>query len=220
MHFKIMIEKGIHIGLGMEDYHSWSLDKSKLIEGPISCSMLKSFDLNPYQWLKSGEFKQTEAMRTGSLFDAAVTDPETLPDLLPMPKQEPFEQLPFADLRTKAAKEWKAEKEREGLRVLTPAQSEKEIAANEEALAKYQETITHLENAEKAVRLHPIAGKVMAGADCQVGVVGEVGGIPAKCLIDILPSEHGDYPETIFDFKTISTGLDDHSIRNAIGKYK
>jgi hypothetical protein len=60
----------------------------------------------------------------------------------------------------------------------------------------------------------------MEGAQFQVGVIGEIGGIPAKCLIDILPDEDGDYGETIVDFKTTSTGLDDESIRKAIGKYK
>jgi hypothetical protein len=215
-----MVTKGIYPGMGMDEYHGWKLEKSKLIEGPISCSMLKSFAPNPYAWLKSPEFKPTKAMETGSLFDAAVTDPDTLGDLLPMPKSEPFAELPFADLRTKAAKEWKAEKEKEGVRVLTPSQSAKEreaIAAEREA---YEERLNHLSNAAKQVRLHDVAGPIMEGAEFQVGVVGEIGGIPAKCLLDILPSEDGDYPETIFDYKTISTGLDDDSIRNAIGKYR
>ncbi len=80
-----MVEQGIHIGLGMEEYHSWKLDKGKLSEGPISCSTLKAFDRNPFAWLNSPEFKPTPAMRLGSLFDAAVTDPETLTDFVVSP---------------------------------------------------------------------------------------------------------------------------------------
>ncbi len=70
------------------------------------------------------------------------------------------------------------------------------------------------------VRSHPVAGPILEGADCQVGVVYQYGGIPAKCLIDILPSENGDWGETLVDYKTISTGLDDDSVRQAIGKYR
>lgn len=188
-----MVEKGIHIGLGMEDYHSWKLEKGNLRAGPISCSTLKAFDKNPYAWLKSPDFKPTQAMRIGSLFDAAVTDPDTLAD---------FVISPYNSLRTREAREWKTEQEESGKTIVTETEKIRAIKAAE------------------IVHDHPVAGEIMDGADCQVGIVQEYGGIPAKGLIDILPAEDSDWGETLVDYKTISTGLDDDSIRQAIGKYK
>ena len=93
------LSPGIHKNLGMERYHDWKLDRSKLIEGPISASMLKRFAPNPYEWLHTPEMTQTAAMRTGSLFDLALTAPRA-----------DFEAQcvinPFPDFRTKAAQEW------------------------------------------------------------------------------------------------------------------
>ena len=217
-----MVAQGIHVGLGMEEYHSWKLDKAKLIEGPISCSTLKAFDPNPYAWLKSPPFKPSKAMETGSLFDAAVTDPDTLSDLLPTPIKDHKNavELPFDSLRTKAAREWKNNAEAEGLEVLTSSQIKKRDEDYLIAMESYEANLDHLTKAREAVFSHPIAGKILEGADFQVGVVGEIGGIPAKCLLDILPNKDGDYAETIPDYKTISTGIDDESVRKAIGKFR
>ena len=60
-----MVKLGVYPGMGMEAYHDWKLDKDSLIDGPISCSMLKAFDSNRYAWSISDDFKRTEAMRTG-----------------------------------------------------------------------------------------------------------------------------------------------------------
>ena len=216
-----MITQGIHHGLGMEEYHSWKLDKSNLIEGPISCSMLKAFDSNPYAWLKSPEKEQTKAMREGALFDAAVTDYFSIDSLLPAPQlREDYVVAPFDNFMSKAAKEWKKSAEENNENYLTAKQEEKYLAAFEEESKKYDSKISHLRRAREEVINHPIAGKLMDGAQFQVGVVGEIGAIPTKCLIDILPSEDGEFPEVLVDYKTISTGLDDESIRKAIGKFK
>jgi hypothetical protein len=216
-----MVNQGIHLGLGMAEYHDWKLDKENLIEGPISCSMLKRFDENPYAWLKSPEMKQTDAMRKGSLFDAALTDPDSLNDLLGVPeKPDHCVILPFDDLRTKDAREWKKEHEAIGERVLKQSDYDKEQEAYKDAMEKIEQKRDHLSKAVREVYSHPIASKILKDAEFQVGVVGEVGGIPAKCLLDILPSEGGDYSEAIADYKTISTGLSNDSIRRAIGKFK
>lgn len=216
-----MVEKGIHPGLGMAEYHDWKLDKAKLIEGPISCSMLKEFDVNPYAWLKGPERKETPALRTGSLFDAAVTDPDEVKKLLPPPADlEPYIVSPFDSFRTKEAREWKKEQEEKGMRILKESDAIKEREDRDHARKEWKKQILFLERARDEVYAHPIAGKILDGAGFQVGVVGEVGEIPAKCLLDILPSPDGDYCETGVDYKTISTGLDDESIRKAIGRFK
>lgn len=190
MHFK----EGIYPGMGMEEYHAWKLDKDVLIEGPISCSVLKAFDANPYAWLVSDEQKETPALRKGKLFDAAVTDPDEL--------IMSFRISQFENFKTKEAREW---------RDSVTAQGQVVVSESE---------FNRAEKARNRVFNHPEAGQLVDGAQFQVGVVYNYGDIPAKCLIDILPSEDGEDCETLVDYKTISTGLDDKSIRDAIGKYK
>lgn len=187
------MKQGIYHGLGMAEYHDWKLDKANLKAGPISCSMLKSFAVNPYSWLLAPEFKPTAAMKTGSLFDLAVTDPDKLADSVAISE--------FDNFKTKAAREWRDEQTEAGRIVVAGAE---------------------LENACKAaekVHSHPIAGEIMRDAKCQVGVIGEVNGIPAKALLDILPIEDGDWAETIVDYKTTSLGLHDDGIRKAISQF-
>jgi len=188
------IEKGIYPQMGMEVYHAWKLDKANLKAGAISCSMLKAFYPNPYEWLKADEFKQTDAMRIGSLYDMALTDPDSLKTQTVI--------SPFDNYKTKAAQLWKAEMIEAG----------KIIVSNEDMFDAI--------HAVKKVHDHPVAGEIMKNAQFQVGVIGEIGGIPAKCLIDILPDADGDHCETIFDYKTTSNGLDDESIRKTIGGYQ
>ena len=134
----------------MKEYHSWKLDRAKLIEGPISASMLKRFAPNPYEWLHTPEMAQTAAMRTGSLFDAALTD------------EAAFEASvvcsPFADFRSKAARDWRDEQAEAGRLVTTQDMIDKALLA-----------------AEKC-REHEIAGSILEGAQFQIGVVGEIGG--------------------------------------------
>jgi hypothetical protein len=189
-----MIPKGIHYNLGMAEYHAWKLNKAELIKGPISCSMLKAFAPNPYEWLKSPDFEPSEAMRMGSLYDLAVTDAAKLETEVVV--------SPFENYRTKEAQEWKKQTIEDGYLIV--AQDELDGAIK----------------AAQAIHDHPVAGKIMNGAKTQVSVIGEITGIPAKCLIDILPENKGKYAETIFDYKTTSKGLDDESIRKTIGDYK
>ena len=205
----------------MESYHGWKIDKDNLMAGPISCSMIKSFDVNPYAWYVAPEFVPTAAMKLGSLYDAALTDPEALESMIDLPSPlEPFQVLPFDSLRTNAAKVWKKAAESDGFRVMTQKQADDEINELDEKRQLVISKINHVKAGADVVRNHPIAGKILDGAEFQVGIVGDIGGIPAKCLLDILPSIEGDYSETIFDYKTISTGLDDESIRKVIGRLR
>ena len=185
----MVIQQGIHPGLGMAEYHNWKLDKAKLIDGPISCSMLKAFAPNPFAWRWTPDREQTASMAKGSLFDAALTDPASL--------EENYVISKYTDFRCKEAQEWRKEITEQG-----------KIAVSEEDLH-------HAIKAAEKCHAHKVAGSLLDGAQFQVGVVGEIGGIPAKCLLDILPDE-----ESLVDYKTISTGLGDESIRKAIGQYK
>ena len=185
---------GIHPGLGMDTYHTWKLDKAKLIDGPISCSMLKRFMPNPYAWRWSPEIQQTDAMRTGSLFDLALTDPDAM--------AAQVVSSPFANFLTKRAREWRDHQLATGRLIAAP------------------EEIDKAKHAAQRVNEHAVAGDVLAGATFQVGVVGEIGKIPAKCLLDILPDEDGEWCETLVDYKTTSHGVDDEGIRKSMGQFK
>ncbi len=189
-----MITPGIHYNLGMKEYHGWKIDKSNLLAGPISCSMLKSFAPNPYEWLKSPDFEPSDAMRIGSLYDLAVTDPDVLTTEVAVMKYKYF--------RTKEAQEWRHEMQIQGYLIVSQEELDKAYQAADE------------------MKKHPIAGEIVKNSQKQVAVVGDIAGIPAKCLIDLLPENKGEYAETIFDYKTTSKGLDDESIRKTIGEYK
>lgn len=187
------IPPGIHPGLGMREYHSWSLDKARLIEGPISASTLCDFMPNPYAWVRT-EKAVTKAMSTGSLFDLALTDDASLEHSVAISE--------FADFKTKAAQQWRDEQIADGKLIVT------------------EESLEHARKAATAVRSHHVAGAILEGCDFQTAVVGEIHGIPAKCLIDILPAAGSEWEETIVDYKTTTSGIDDDAIRKTIGSFK
>lgn len=184
---------GIHPGLGMREYHAWRLDKSKLIEGPISASTLCDFMPNPYAWVRT-EKAVTKAMSTGSLFDLALTDDGALEASVAI--------MEFDDFKTKAARQWRDEQQELGKIIVS------------------EDELEHARKAAAAVRSHHVAGAVVEGCDFQTAVVGSIEGIPAKCLIDILPASGTEWEETIFDYKTSALGIDDDSIRRVMGKLK
>lgn len=189
----MVIPQGIHRGLSADAYHGWKLDRSRLIDGPISCSMLKAFAPNPYAWARTPDAQPTKAMRTGSLFDAVLTDPQW---------RDRIALMEFENFRTKAAQEWRDEQDAAGRLIVR------------------EDELEHAMNAAEAVRAHHVAGEILDGCEFQVGVVGSIGSIPAKCLIDIVPSEGGDWAETLVDYKTTSNGLDDEAIRKTLGDRK
>ena len=188
----MVIKPGIYPGMGMEDYHNWVLDKEALIDGPVSCSMIKSFDVNPYAWKTLPPFKPTDAMRLGSLFDLALTDPGKLEDGTAIMK--------FPNFRTKEAREWRDSFA--GRLVVT------------------EEEMAHARDAATQVWSHKVAGRIMDKAATQVGVVGDIGGIPAKALLDILPAAHLEFGDFIYDYKTTSNGLHDEAIRKTMGQFR
>lgn len=187
------IPPGIHHGLGMDRYHAWRLDKQNLRAGPISCSVLKNFAVSPYAWLRTPEKAPTQAMMTGSLLDLCLTEPDTVKDRVAIKE--------FPDFKTKASQEWR----------------DAQLAAGKIICDGTE--LAHAFKCADTVRSHEVAGAILEGAQTQVGVIGQIGDIPAKCLLDILPGA-GKWEETIFDYKTTSSGLDDEAIRKTIGQFR
>ena len=220
------IAPGIYPGLGMTEYHAWELDKSDLSAGPASNSTLKAFAKNPFAWSMAPDFKPTKAMATGSFFDAAITDPDTLAEFLPVAPAPlaPCVISPHDSYRSKEARGWREDAIAVGKRPLKQDERDAEIVAYSEAVEAYEVKFWAkaklAADARHAVYSHSVAGAILENADFQVGIVGEVpSGIPAKCLIDILPRYDSPYAKSIVDYKTISTGLDDESVRKAIGRF-
>lgn len=208
---------GIHHPLGMETYHAWALDKAKLIEGPMSCSMLKEFAVNPYAWLRSEPKPKSEAMKLGSVLDAALTEPYSLWQVVCDNYHPVFDCVaPYDDFKTKVAQLWRQEAINGGLEPVSRNAVKKAMAEFE---ARASDIIDNANKCADAVRSHDVAGAILEGAQFQVGAVCDVGGIPAKCLIDILPSR-GEWEECLVDYKTTSNGLDDESIRKTISQYR
>lgn len=190
----MVIPPGIYPNMGMERYHAWKVDKDNLKDSPVSCSFLKAFAPNPYEWLHSPAFKQTEGMRTGSLFDLALTDPSELSNQAVV--------SPYSDFRTKEAREWRDQKTADGCLIVSESELEKATKAAQEVYS------------------HPIAGEILDGAEFQVGIIGKDNGINLKCLLDVLPKIGSSWDNCLVDYKTTSNGLDDDSISQTIGKYK
>lgn len=180
--------------MGMAEYHSYKLDKSNLKAGPVSCSMLKDFAINPYSWLKQPLREPSAAMQTGTLLDAALTEPERLDDIVAV--------NPYDSFRTKEAREWRDTALAEG----------KVICGEDE--------VEHAHTCAQAVREHPVAAKILEGAEFQTAAVAEVGGIPVKALVDILPARGTEWEETLVDYKTTSLGLHDEGIRTAMSRFR
>ena len=186
------MKPGIYPNMGMDDYHALKLDKANLKNGPISCSMLKDFARNPYAWLRSKPKESTPAMNTGSLLDAAITEPDRLDEIVAI--------SPFDSFRTKEAREWKAEQESASRLIIAP------------------ESLQNALKCAEAVRSHKEAGRILSQSEAQTGVFGNLYGIPAKALVDLAPkAEHWD--ETLWDIKSTQAGLDDESVRTSISKW-
>lgn len=203
----------------MKQYHTWKLDKDNLKDSPVSCSFLKAFAPNPYEWLMSPPFKQTEAMKTGSILDAAITDPKDLDAVLNkiygIPKDIVI--APFKEFRTNESKEWKKEADRNGLDYLSENEAER---IKSDAVSMIEEKKAWATKAAQQVFQHPIAGEILDGAQFQVGIIGKLDGINVKCLLDILPKEKGIWGDCLVDYKTTGNGLDDESLAQTIGKLK
>lgn len=185
--------KGIHYNITPSQYHAWKLDKAKLAEGPISSSVLRKFAVNPYHWLRTEDSGPTEAMDLGTLYDAALTCPDELGELVVEKR--------FDNFRTKEAREWRDEQVEAGKIIVEPANLER------------------VQRGVEAVTSHKVAGEILDGASFQAAVIGEAGNIPTKSLVDIVP-DHLDWDDHLVDFKTTSKGLDDESIRKQIGELK
>lgn len=164
----------IEQGLG-KTYYERTATPSDPHSGPVSKSLLWDFNKSPYKWRHSKRREASKAMDLGVLIHAATLEPETFDDLVVV--------SPYADFRTKEAREWKIEQAELG-----------KIITSEEEIEKIQ----------------AIAGVVLeeygqhfcgSGKEVEVAVFGKIGVTDIKGLIDIVP----DGLDCLIDLKTTAS---------------
>lgn len=162
---------GLHKGVSEADYHALGTD-----HGVFSKSMLWAFARNPYLWRNGPRFAGNDATRNGSLTDCLALRGDFDTD---------FAIAPFADFRTKAAKEWKAE-----------------MATSGKTIVKQSE-VDSAQRAADALWLDDRARELLAPSIFQASILADMGGgLRAKCRLDAAPV---DASMPLVDLKTTAS---------------
>ena len=162
----------IEQGLG-KAYYERTATPSDPKAGPVSKSLLWDFAVvrSPFKWRHGKPKESSKAMDLGTLIHAATLEPETVEGLIAI--------SPYAEFRTKEAREWKAAQV-DSRKIVT---SQDEI---DKALS-IAETVTD-----------DYLAKFGAKYKTEVAVFGKIGVTEIKGLIDIVP----DGLDCLLDLKT------------------
>ena len=174
----------IEQGLG-KTYYERTATPSDPKAGPVSKSLLWDFNKSPFKWRHSKPREVSKAMDLGTLIHAATLEPETVEQIIAI--------SPYADFRTKEAREWKA----------LQAESGKIITSRDEI----DKAITIAETVTDDYLAH-FAAKYQT----EVAVFGKIGTTEIKGLIDIVP----DGLDCLVDLKTTSSFDSLESIQRTI----
>jgi len=142
------------------------------LEAPVSKSLLWDFNESPYKWRHSSGREATRAMDLGTLIHSAILEPE-------MPLTDIAAISPYADFRTKAAQEWKADQREMGRMIAT----EDDIRAASGCEQVFSEDY---------------AQRFGVGYKSEVAVFAEIGATQIKGMIDLVP----DGLDLLVDLKT------------------
>jgi hypothetical protein len=142
------------------------------LEAPVSKSLLWDFNESPYKWRHSSGKEVTKAMDLGTLIHSAILEPE-------MPLTDIAAISPYADFRTKAAQEWKADQREMGRMIAT----EDDIRAASGCEQVFSEDY---------------AQRFGVGYKSEVAVFAEIGATQIKGMIDLVP----DSLDLLVDLKT------------------
>jgi hypothetical protein len=142
------------------------------LEAPVSKSLLWDFNESPYKWRHSSGREVTKAMDLGTLIHSAILEPETpITDIAAI--------SPYADFRTKAAQEWKADQREMGRMIAT----EDDIRAASGCEQVFSEDY---------------AQRFGVGYKSEVAVFATIGATQIKGMIDLVP----DGLDLLVDLKT------------------
>lgn len=164
----------IEKGLG-KSYYERTATPADPKSGPVSKSLLWDFNNSPFKWRHSKPREASKAMELGMLIHAATLEPETFDDLVIV--------SPYADFRTKEAREWKMEQAKLGKIITSEEEIEKIQAIASIVLEEYGESF------------------LTASKQAEVAVFGKIGETEIKGLIDIVP----DGLDCLVDLKTTSS---------------
>jgi hypothetical protein len=165
----------IYQGLG-EAYYEQTATPSDPKAGPVSKSLLWDFNKSAFKWRHGKPREASKAMDLGTLIHAATLEPETFDNLTIV--------SPYADFRTKEAREWKADQIGLG-----------KIITSKEEIEKVKDIA--------AVVLDDYHLKFQAPYKTEIAVLGKIGETEIKGLIDLVP----DGLDCLVDLKTTS-GID------------
>lgn len=142
------------------------------LDGPVSKSLLWDFAPSPYKWRHSSGRESTRAMDLGTLIHAAILEPN-------VPLDDIAAVSPFADFRTKAAQEWKADQREMGKMIAT----EEDIRAASGCEQVFAEDYSQ---------------RFAGDYKTEVAVFGVIGATQIKGMIDLVP----DNLDVLVDLKT------------------
>ena len=160
----------IEQGLGKTYYERTATPLDPKV-GPVSKSLLWDFNKSPFKWRHGKPRETSKAMDLGTLIHAATLEPETLENIIAI--------SPYADFRTKEAREWKADQAESGKILTSRDEIDKALSIAETVTDEY-----HLQ--------------FDARYKTEVAVFGKTGATEIKGLIDIVP----DGLDCLMDLKT------------------
>jgi hypothetical protein len=174
------IEQGLR-----KTYYERTATPSDPKAGPVSKSLLWDFNKSPFKWRHSKPREASKAMDLGTLIHAATLEPETVEQIIAI--------SPYADFRTKEAREWKA------------------------AQAESGKIITSQDDIDKALTIaETVTDDYLANFNAkyktEVAVFGKIGETEIKGLIDIVP----DGLDCLVDLKTTASFDSQDSIQRTI----
>jgi len=198
-----MIADGIHLDISPHDYHAWEFNPDEPAKGPVSNSLLKRFvKVGPLAF-KYGPRRQqvSAAMSWGSLVDCLLFTPDQFEIEFSLKSDNPHLSA-GGGVRSKAAREWQAEREGAGSRFIKDEDQENALLA----VQRLRET--------------PVAAEILDEADSQVAIVYTADhGVPFKALLDTVP-HHLDHDDCIADLKTTGANLySDDDLARSVGKF-
>ena len=177
---------GVHEGVQFSTYRSDDIKPSDTIETiqgkAVSKSMIVDFMDDPGEWKKSSRKETTSSMSFGSLVDTLLLEESQF--------ESRYAVSPFPDFRSKAAQEWKDERESSGIQIVT------------------EDKLAMAHDACESVRNHSAAADLLCGSRNQVAFRHKTKhGFASKGLIDIIPLAS----DTLVDLKTCSqSALESH----------
>ena len=195
------LDEGVHKGIAPADYHAWAFNPAEPKSGPISCSLFKRFLSEGPESILAKRTYNSPSLVWGSLVDCLIFTPNHF-DSEFISKSLCNDLAKDGSFGTNAARQWKAEQEALGKKVIKNDEQNDAL----EAVARLKNT--------------PAANDILEGADYQVGLVYRPNhGVPYKALLDILP-HHLDHDDCIADLKTTAANIhDDGELNRSIYKF-